>query len=240
MAPDRAGSWLRSAVLTRAAAARAGPAGSRVAAAALTMPGLGGCRLGGRGQAGHGVAGEGLAGLGMATPQRGGLGQPWVVPTAGLGLVGADQPRGRGDGEQPGDHHHADDQRPPVRPPAAGEPRVVRVGLGVGLDTDADQPQRLAVFGDAGRCCCLRPGRAVPGIRRAFIHPGLICRRLIHGRLTCGGLVPARSRRADSRRADLRRLDLRRADPLPGPPGPPVRWRCPPGKPPGGAAQGRA
>ena len=221
MAPGQGGSRMRSAVVACAAAARAGPAGSRVAVAALARPGLalsglavptlaglrraglGGCWLGDRGQGGHGVAGQCLAGLGVATPSAVAWDRWRWCALPGLGLVSADQPRGRADSEQPGDHHHADDQRPAVRPPTAREPRVVRIRLGVGLDPDADQPQRLAVRDDAGRCR-LRRGRAVPGIRRAVVHHsmihvvvhhglihvvvhhGLICRRLIHGRLTRG------------------------------------------------------
>ena len=108
----------------------------------------------------------------MTRPQSARLGHVSAMRAAGLGLVGADQPGGRGDGEQPGDHHHPDDQDPAVWPAAAGEPRDFRVRRGVGLAADPDQPQQFAVLGNAGGRHRLQPDRAVRRVGPGRSGPG--------------------------------------------------------------------
>ena len=120
----------------------------------------------------------------MTRPELARLGHVSAVRAAGLGLVGADQPGGRGDGEQPGDHHHPDDQDPAVRPAATGEPRVFRVRRGVVLAADPDQLQQFAVLGDAGGRYRLQPDRAV-----RLVCCGLIRGVPVRGVLVCSELV---------------------------------------------------
>ena len=66
-----------------------------------------------------GMPRQGLARLALAGAELAGWGLVTGVRAAGLRLVRADQPGGGGDREPAGDHYHADDGRPAVRPPAA-------------------------------------------------------------------------------------------------------------------------
>jgi hypothetical protein len=143
---------------------------------------------------------QGLAGLALAGAKLAGTGLMTAVRAASLRLVGADQPGGRGDRKQPGDHHHADDGRPAVRPAAtAGQPGIVRPRLIVAVGTDPDQPQRLAIARTARGQYRLRPGRAFPDLRCALVRhsvaggarPGvsLVSAGLMHGSLVRGSLL---------------------------------------------------
>ena len=131
----------------------------------------------------------------MTRPELARLGHVSAVRAAGLGLVGADQPGGRGDGEQPGDHHHPDDQDAAVRPAATGEPRVFRVRRGVVLAADPDQLQQFAVLGDAGGRYRLQPDRAVRLVCCGLIRGVPVCGVLVCGELVRGMLIrhPGRS-----------------------------------------------
>ena len=95
---------------------------------------------------------------------------------AGLGRIDPDQPRGPGDREQPGDQHYADDQRPAIGPPAAGQPEVFRPRLRVGLAVDPDQPEGPGILGPAGGPG--RPRREVGRLRE-------VCR--LRGRSAAAG-----------------------------------------------------
>ena len=159
--------------------ARTGLGGRRLAGLKLARPGLAGRRLAGLDQDGRGLARQSLRGLGMARPQLAGPGQVRPMRPAGLGRVDPDQPRGRGDREQPGDQYHADDQRPAIGPPAAGQPGVFRPRLMVGLGVDLDQPGRLGILGHARGQRRRRRGRAVLGRRPGLVRCGLICCGLI-------------------------------------------------------------
>ena len=158
--------------------------GRRLAGPGLAGPGLAGTGVAGLGQAGRGLSRQSLAGLGVARPQLAGPGQVSPVRAAGLRRIDPDQPRGRGDREQPGDHYDADDQRPAIRPPTAGQPGVFRPRLIVGLGANLDQPQRPGILGYAGGRGRLWRGRAVvgsrPGLGRGQLRwCGLIRLRLI-------------------------------------------------------------
>ena len=135
------------------------------------------------------MPGQRLAGLALARAELAGVGLVTAVRAAGLRLVGADQPCGRGHREQPRDHDHPDDGHPAVRPPAAGEPGVFRPPLVVGVGADPDQPQRLAIPGTAWGRCRLRPGRAIPGLRCARVRRGMAGGAPSPARLVGVGLV---------------------------------------------------
>ena len=151
-----AGTRLTRAAVSRPAPAGSRVAAAALVVSGLVVSGLTVSGVAGPGRAGTGLAGRGWLGWswlgwgwlgagwlgwikmgvgwpdkawlgsGVARPQLAGPGPVCPMRAAGQGRVDPDQPRGRGDREQPGDQHHADDQRPAIGPSAAGQPGVFR------------------------------------------------------------------------------------------------------------------